>query len=254
MIFVVVTVPHGSADEIELGVVTPYGELIRRDRVNLDSVSVFLQDWLMVPSTQVIFVASLLSGMNTAILRRHLEDLGFYNVSFNGIAYCSLTDVQLLDKYNETLEVVAEYFAHHLAVDTQGHVYAPFYRTEVYVALTYDASCGFTLAAGTLFHGVQLSKRLHYNSDICEALIPWLSKPLFYNIVLICNYLSSDALAVVNKVLTHHLCSLSQLDVTRMDVATANFLQFCRGDRKKPNYNFARAVLEEFIVQKRLRR
>lgn len=252
MIFVVATVPPHSSDEIGLVIVSPSGELLRSKRVDLDGVARFLHEWLAVPSIQVVFVCALLSGMNTTIMRRHLEELGYYNVSFNGMAYCSLTNDQLIDKSDLEMEEIAGFFADHLAIDTPGVSYFPIYQTNVYVTLTYDTKCGFTIAAGTIYHGVQLAQRLHYNADICETLIPWLSKPLLYRLILVCNYLSIDAIEAVNKVIDHHCQSLDNLYRVEMTLATANFRRFCREESRKPNYNFARAVLEEFIVQKRL--
>lgn len=252
LVFVVVTVPSNSVDEIGLVTVSEDGELLGSALVDLDHTLPFLQEWLSSPNTHVAFVCTFLSGRNTTVLRRFIEHAGYYNISFNGIAYSSLTGAQLVGRYEDSMFDIASFFAKHLCINQNIISSLPSYRVTIYVACVRDKSYDMTLAAGTTLHGVQIARRLHYDSDVCEVLTPWTSKPQFYNIVLIDNYLCTQTLHAICKLLLHHGHTI---DITRreyMKLPEREFKQLCRVDAHKPSYMFAKEVLKEFIVRKRM--
>jgi hypothetical protein len=252
LVFVVVTVPSNSVDEIGLVAVSEDGEILGSALVDLDHTLPFLQEWLSSPNTQVVFVCTFLSGRNTTVLRRFIEQAGYYNISFNGIAYSSLTGAQLISRYEDSMFDIARYFANHLCISQNIIPTLSSYRVTVYVACVRDKSYDLTLAAGTTLHGVQVARRLHYDSDVCEVLTPWTSKPHFYNIVLIGNYLCTQTLHAICNLLLRHGHTIDVARREYMKISEREFKQLCRVDSCKPNYMLAKEVLSEFIVRKRM--
>lgn len=250
LIFVVATVPPGSKHEIGMVVVDVKGEVLAHGREELDGVSRFLEPWLTRPCARIKFVCALLSARNACVLSRYLHALGYYEVSYNGIAYTCLTPDVLDESTKGDIFNVARCFASHIIETTDGLPYLP-RRTNVYLVCAHAEGCGLSIAAGTLHDGVQLAINAHYLSDICEALLPWFSKQTHYRIVFVRNYVTNYAWNSVNKALQRHTYSLRGLPVEKLVDPDKRLGRFFLKDIDEPGFVFARCVLETFIVHRR---
>jgi hypothetical protein len=250
LIFVVVTVVPDSADEIGLVVIDAGGDTLKFGQTNLDGVDEFLAPWLVVQHVHVKFVCSLLSGKNTRILARHLADLGHHNVSYNGIAYSSLTDYDLLAYVDEDMFDIGYVFSMHI----EDHIFAcgqP--RTPVFFVCAYGKHTGLSVAAGTLYHGVQVARRVRYATDICETLLPWFTKPSHYEMILVSNYSTCHVLQKVEGALSLHACTLGGISTARIHDKHERLGKFLLLEADKPGFVFAGALLEMFIIQERIK-
>ena len=252
LIFVIVTVPENSNNELCLVVANDAGSIIKYKRVEMDEVADFLKDWLGLPLVRLVFVCTVLSGRNCCVLRNYFDELGYTNINYNGLAYSSLTAAQFLHYHNDTVLDIAHVFLDHLAVDHSGYMYEPIYQTNVYLSCTYERAHSFTVAAGTIEHGVQVAQQIHYTTDICGLLLPWFSKPRLYKIVIISNFTSIDGLSRVECALSRHGLSLKNVAREEMKIKHSSFQKFARVNEYWPGHLFAKVVLEEFIVQKRM--
>lgn len=252
LIFVIVTVPQDSNNELCLVVANEAGGIIKYKRVEMDNVADYLSDWLGLPLIRIVFVCTVLSGRNATVLRNYFDELGYNNINYNGIAYSSLTAAQFLHYRDENAIEVAHLFLDHLAIDNAGHMHDPSYHTNVYLSCTYERAHSFTIAAGTLEHGVQVAQQIHYTTDICGLLLPWFSKPRLYKIIIVSNFTSIDGLSRVECALSRHGLSLKNVEREEMKINPQAFQKFARVNEYWPGHLFAKVVLEEFIVQKRM--
>lgn len=252
LVFVIITVPQNSDNELCLVVANDSGTVVNYKRVEMDEMADFLSQWLDMPLIRLVFVCTMLSGRNVTVLRNYFDEHGHFNINYNGLAYCSLTSAQFLHYRHDNPLDVAHAFLEHLAVDNSGYMYEPSYQTNVYLSCTYERAHSFTLAAGTLQHGVQVAQRIHYTTDICGLLLPWFSKPRLYKIIIISNFTSIDGLSRIECALSRHGRSLINVEREEMKVSPKSVQQFARFNEYWPDKIFAKMVLEEFIVQKRM--
>lgn len=251
LIFVVVTVVPSSDDKIGLIVISGGGDTLKFGEADLDGIDDFLLPWLVTPHVNVKFVCSLLSGKNTRIMARHLADLGYHNVSYNGIAYSSLTDDDLLAYVNHDMFDIGYVFSSHIEDDVFSCVYEE--RTKVFFICTYGKHSGLSIAAGTLYYGVQVARRIFYATDICEVLLPWFTKPAHYEMVLVKNHSSRCALNKVESALSLHACTLRDVTVVNANDTRGNIGKFCLCEADAPGFVYARALLELFIIEERMK-
>lgn len=235
---------------IDMAVINAHGELVARDRSKLRDVPRVLRPWLSRMGTRIKFVCSLLTSFDQTVFARYMHEHGYYDVAYNGVAYTSLLPDALVQKSRDDLHDVAEFFGAHIVESTDDQ-FMRHQRIPVYVACTYNKPSGISIAAGTIERGVEIAVPAHYASDICEALLPWFTKQACYQLFFVANYSTRYSRESVDKALGRRGYSLSKLPLVTLSDPDERLGRFFLTMADAPGFNFARCVLDAFIVEQR---